>query len=306
MCLYSKTMINKRYTPTKKNGWGLFMEECKDPRKLYVSYGCGKCIECVTQRRNSWIIRLTEELKEHDTSYFVTLTFNNKSLRELYKDADAKDANTIAKLAVRRFLERWRKKYKKSVRHWLITELGDERQRIHLHGILFTDVDIETIRNIWKYGFIRVGEYCNEKSIGYITKYMLKGGSEEHEDFKGIVLTSPGIGKGYLKSSNAKRHKYNKGEKIAPYIDGRGFERSLPLYYRNKLLTDKEKDEAFTDYLDRETISIMGIEFDLSTDEGREAYMKRRAWERKRALQKGYKDDKFKEKNYPPSKDFIK
>ena len=233
MCLYTKTIVNKRYVPTKKNGWGVNMDKCTDMRKLYVPYGCGKCIECVTQRRNSWIIRLTEELKEHKNSYFVTLTFDDKSLSALYKDADEKHANGVATLAVRRFCERWRKKYRKSVRHWLITELGDERGRIHLHGILFTDVDIETIRKIWKYGFIRVGEYCNEQSIGYITKYMLKGASESHVDFKQKILTSPAMGRNYLKSENAKRHVYKKGEKIEPYKDARGFERSFPVTILN-------------------------------------------------------------------------
>ena len=39
----------------------------------------------------------------------------------------------IATLAVRRFLERWRKKYKKSVKHWFVTELGGKfTERIHL------------------------------------------------------------------------------------------------------------------------------------------------------------------------------
>ena len=32
--------------------------------------------------------------------------------------------NAIAAYAIRKFLERWRKKFKKSLRHWLVTELG--------------------------------------------------------------------------------------------------------------------------------------------------------------------------------------
>ena len=58
--------------------------------------------------------------------------------------------NKIATLAVRRFLERWRKKYKKSVRHWLVTELGQKNtEHLHLHGIIWTDKG-EEINKIWK------------------------------------------------------------------------------------------------------------------------------------------------------------
>ena len=62
--------------------------------------------------------------------------------------------NAIAKLGVRRFLERWRKENKKSVRHWLTTELGGNgTENIHLHGIIWTDKTSEYISRIWKYGF---------------------------------------------------------------------------------------------------------------------------------------------------------
>jgi hypothetical protein len=306
MCLYTKSIVNKRYVPTIKNNWGQFMEKCSDPRKLYVPVGCGHCIECVTQKRNSWVIRLSEEIKDHEKTHFVTLTFDDDAIQELYNDADQKDANSIAKLAVRRFLERWRKKYKKSVKHWLITELGDERCRIHLHGLIFTNKSEQEILDKWQYGFVRFGKYVNIKTINYITKYMLKGGSEKHKGFKQKIFTSAGIGKGYLKRANSKIHKYVKGEKIHPYVDERGFERSLPLYLRNKILTDKERDDAFTDFLDRQKMSIMGVEFDISTEEGIKDFNKRRDYERIKALQMGYNDNNYKEKNFPPSQKFIK
>jgi hypothetical protein len=37
----------------------------------------------------------------------------------------------------RRCLERIRKQTGKSLKHWCVTELGEENDRIHLHGIVF-------------------------------------------------------------------------------------------------------------------------------------------------------------------------
>ena len=56
----------------------------------------------------------------------------------------------------------------------------------------------------WKYGITFTGYFVNEKTINYITKYMLKI-DEKHPKFRGKVLCSAGIGTGYLKREDAKR-----------------------------------------------------------------------------------------------------
>ena len=53
----------------------------------------------------------------------------------------------IAKLALRRCLERIRKQTGKSLKHWCVTELGGENDRIHLHGIVFGQRAAEVILN---------------------------------------------------------------------------------------------------------------------------------------------------------------
>lgn len=58
-----------------------------------------------------------------------------------------------------------RKRTKKSIRHWLVTELGHEgTERIHLHGLIFTE-EPEKIETDWKYGYVHVGDYVNEKQL---------------------------------------------------------------------------------------------------------------------------------------------
>ena len=112
----------------------------KDKRLALIPVGCGKCIECMKQKRRAWQVRLLEDIKEHKNAKFVTLTFSNEAIKLLSKDTiDFQDKyindNEMARLAIRRFLERWRKNYKKSLRHWLVTELGQSgTERIHLHG----------------------------------------------------------------------------------------------------------------------------------------------------------------------------
>ena len=96
---------------------------------------------------------MNEEIKHDRTGKFITLTFSNEELEKLIQETGIQESNAVATIAVRRFLERWRKKYKKSVKHFLITELGHNgTERIHLHGILFTNEKTETIQEIWKYG----------------------------------------------------------------------------------------------------------------------------------------------------------
>ena len=108
--------------------------------------------------------RLYEEIKDETDWSFVTLTFSEISLnfireklseayfKELEKNVDIStgevigkvpdfekmtDDNAVATYALRKFLERWRKHTKKSVKHFFVTEKGHNgTHRIHLHGII--------------------------------------------------------------------------------------------------------------------------------------------------------------------------
>ena len=122
-------------------------------------------MECRKQKSREWQVRLSEDIKTNTNGKFITLTFNNKEYTKLWHEVSRKGYkgyeldNEIATLAVRRFLERWRKEYKKSIRHWLITELGHQgTEHLHLHGIIWTDEKLDKVEEIWKYGFMWKGE----------------------------------------------------------------------------------------------------------------------------------------------------
>ena len=78
-----------------------------------------------------------------------------KNLMEIEEVKEIKgNENAIAKLALRRCLERIRKQTGKSLKHWCVTELGEENDRIHLHGIVFGQRAAELIKQQWGYGIV--------------------------------------------------------------------------------------------------------------------------------------------------------
>ena len=110
MCLYPKLIKNPKYRPNKKNNYKPPI--CEDDRVLYVPVGCGNCIECRNQKKREWQIRMNEEINQDRTGKFITLTFSNEELDKLIQETGIQESNAVATIAVRRFLERWRKKYK--------------------------------------------------------------------------------------------------------------------------------------------------------------------------------------------------
>ena len=165
MCLYTKYITNKKYQPNRNNNFNA--PACKDRRLLLVPAKCGRCIECRKARKREWVIRLNEEIRNNpEKATFWTLTISNENYENLKSDSKKKDRDSICKLAIKRMLERIRKKTKKSVRHWFITELGENTGRIHLHGICWGNPDL--IKDNWKYGFVFQGNMCNEKTVNYV------------------------------------------------------------------------------------------------------------------------------------------
>ena len=143
MCLYPKLVLNPKYKANKKNGGNA--PPLLDERVKYVAVGCGNCIECRRQKAHEWQTRLAEEIRTSKNGIFVTLTFSEESLEKLtkeIKESNESIENSVATLAVRRFLERFRKENKRSARHWLITELGHNKtERVHLLGLIFESAE---------------------------------------------------------------------------------------------------------------------------------------------------------------------
>jgi hypothetical protein len=295
MCLYPRLINNRKYIANKKNGG--VIPAVYDKRVLIVPAGCGKCIECKKQKAREWQVRLSEEIRHNKNGKFVTLTFSNESIKELSKNIELKGYeldNEIATLAIRRFLERWRKKYKKSVKHWLVTELGGNgTENIHLHGIIWTNEKAETINKIWKYGYTWIGDknnggYVNEQTINYIVKYVNKI-DQKHSEYNSKILCSPGIGNKYLERIDSENNKYKGEETNETYKTRTGIKLALPIYYRNKIYQEEEKEKLWIDKLNKNVRYVLGQKIDIS--KGDEEYEKALKYAQIKNKRLGYGDN---------------
>lgn len=312
MCLYPKIIKNRKYVANKKNGGNV--PKAKDKRTLYVAVGCQKCMECKKAKANNWRVRLLEEIKTRHDGKFITFTFSEESLSELrnevrenakrvdriYDENNAIDGylldNEVASLAVRRFLERWRKHHKKSVRHWLVTELGQtSTERIHLHGLLFTDESIETITKRWLYGFTFIGDYVNEETVNYMVKYVHKV-DEVHKEYNSRIFCSSGIGKGYIDRHAKRIHDGTLERDIYRAPDGSI--NALPIYYRNKLYSDEAREKLWIDRLNEKVRYVNGVK--ISVEKSDDNYFKALKVAREINTTLGYGNDSinYDEKKY--------
>lgn len=258
MCLYPTYIKNPKYKPNKKNKGK--PPVCKDRRLLYVPTKCGCCIECRKEKQREWRVRLEEELRSN-FGYFTTLTISPEGIKEIEEKSGLKweeNPNEVATKGLRLFLERVRKDIGKSIKHWCVTELGEKKDRIHLHGIFFGQKSAELIRKHWKYGFVFIGGYCNSRSVNYMTKYMLKV-DIKHPEFKQIVLASAGIGAGYMDRLDYLWQKQNyKNINVATYTFRNGTKMAMPKYYKDKIFTEKEREKMWINNLNRGLIWIYG------------------------------------------------
>lgn len=287
MCLFPKLVRNPKYKVNKKNKGNV--PHMTDSRVGYVPIGCGWCMECMKQKANHWKVRLMEDIKEHKNGRFITLTFSNEAYTKLAEGIEATGYlldNEIATKAVRYFLERWRRKHKKSVRHWLITELGGNgTENIHLHGIIWTDTPSE-INRIWnngkfEYGYVwdgtrkngQVVNYVNEKTVNYITKYVTKA-DLKHKSYKPKILCSAGIGRNYIDRYDAKKNKFQGTDTQEYYKTRQGYKMGLPIYWRNKLYSEEERELLWIQKLDENVRYIGGEKISADDEEGYKELLK--------------------------------
>lgn len=305
MCLYPRLIDNPKYKPNKKNGGN--PPPVSDKRVKKVPIGCGNCRMCKKRRANEWKVRLAEELKANK-GIFVTLSFSDKSLVKLEGYLTEKEQKlkgweldeALCKHAILRFSDRYKKKYKRRPRRWFVTELGQKNtERIHLHGIIFEKMNKEELDELWQYGNVWIGDYCNDSTVGYIAKYMTKV-DKKHKYYKGKVFASNGIGKKYTETWDFRENRY-KGEKTRDYYRWRnGHKSALPMYYRNKIYSDEEKELLWLQKLEEDVRYVDGIRIEMSMYKDPEAYLVNVYKDRRIINDKlGYGDDDgWREKKY--------
>lgn len=157
---------------------------CKNPYLApgLVPYGCGQCVPCLVNRRRVWTHRLLLEQKDHDDSFFLTLTYDDD-----YLPRDG----SLEPRELQLFIKRYRRSlHPHKIRFFAIGEYGETTLRPHYHLAVYggkgcekgiTDVDrhgyccdtCERVRGIWSRGIVHLGE-LNDSTATYLAGYVTK------------------------------------------------------------------------------------------------------------------------------------
>ena len=92
-----------------------------------------------------------------------------------------------------------------------------------------------------------------------------------------------------MQRKDIERNKYNEGKTIETYKTREGIELALPIYYRNHIYSDSEKELLWLEKLDKEVRYVDGVKVSISQDE--EEYYKLLEVKRMKSKRLGYGDD---------------
>lgn len=253
--------LSIKYDPPLNDGRGGWI--------YYFPADCGKCLPCLLKRKAQWSYRMVEEMRNSNSAYFVTLTYEdwalphgdwkatgNKNDHKLfikwlkyYEDPKRLDKRTyISPDELRRPIRQ-----KKLLKYYGVLEYGDLRSRPHFHYILFNIQDVDSITSAWctqtkigkgKYkpdrlrGRVQVDE-CNINTIDYVLKYMVKDRQNQDPDLeKERSWMSKGIGD-HVDDEFKKYINKDQGNLV---LSQRSKRVPLPRYYRKKYIKPERVD----------------------------------------------------------------
>ena len=118
-----------------------------------------------------------------------------------------------------------------------------------------------------------------------------------------------------MKRSDWENAKYKEnGETKETYINSQGFKMALPMYYRNKIYSEEEREKLWIEKLDKEERWVCSEKVSIKDNDYNE-YNKLRNWYREKSKRLGYgngemkwsqKNTKKNEGNYYIGKDWEK
>lgn len=257
-----------------------------------IPAACGKCYECRRKKVREWRIRIEWEMRTNPIpAKAVTLSFSDEALDKLPKDNHEATAR-----AIRLFVKRWVKEKGRTIRHYLVNELGKTNtERLHLHGIVWTN-DWQDIERIWGYGNVKI-EPASENAVGYITKYIHKP-DELHPGFFPKIFASKGIGSGFINSYTAKKMA-KEGPNAKQYLKTKKGEKiDIPMYYRRKLWNDDQREQIWCNLLDKQERYVRGQKIDISSTEGYRRYFQALEYQQKETSKLGYSKEPWSKKKY--------
>lgn len=202
----------------------------------FTEIPCGQCLGCRLEYSRQWANRCMLELEDHDSSYFVTLTYDPDHVHYSYTcDHSTGEVNqevmTLCKRDFQLFMKRLRKALPdQKLRYFACGEYGSKTFRPHYHAIIFglklNDLKFykrqslnglsynyynsETLDRAWsidgvKIGYVVVGKVTWE-TCAYTARYIMKKqkgeGASVYSDFNieppfSLMSRKPGIARSY-------------------------------------------------------------------------------------------------------------
>lgn len=213
-----------------------------------VPVPCGRCPPCKQRRVNGWVFRLQQEDFSHESSHFVTLTYNTDTV-----PISDRGRMTLRKRDVQLFFKRLRKDTGLKLKYYAVGEYGTKNWRPHYHIILFGLNDVkevapdvftsQALNRAWTSGAIHIGKVSGA-SIAYTCKYVNKPtrvpayrGDDRVKEFS---LMSKGLGARYLTDAANSFHNVDisRNYVVAPG----GHKLAMPRFYREKLFSEEVRE----------------------------------------------------------------
>lgn len=217
---------------------------------------CGKCSQCLKQRRDNWTFRILKEMEITSSPFFVTLTYNDDTVPRTDEGK-----LTLSKRDVQLWLKKLRKQYvkksSKQIRYYLVGEYGTETDRPHYHLILMNMDYPDLILQTWDKGFVKIKK-VEIGSIKYVVSYVVNGGKLKDGRQKEFSLMSKKLGANYLTDAMKKYHKEDLTQCFVT-LQG-GYKMAMPKYYKEKIFDELERGELTqylqqrSDYIKQQTI----------------------------------------------------
>ena len=142
---------------------------------------------------------------------------------------------------------------------------------MHIHGILLEKTDIEELTRLWGYGWVHIGYSCDAQTVNYCVKYITKV-DNDHKGYKAKIFASKGLGKNYINTSNKRGSEYKKNNTNETYRLKNGFKTALPIYYRNNIYSEEERENLWLEKLDKNIRYIGKSKFNMNNEEERKQF----------------------------------
>lgn len=234
---------SKEKTPLGKRGVTFHLDDALADRPVNIR--CGQCYGCKLDKARDWSLRCSHEAQMHESSLFVTLTYENPP-----SNCGEKCNHTGETLRPRDFVN-FMKRLRKSrtgqkIRFFHCGEYGERTLRPHHHALLFNlsfsdstrcrksgDYYLyrsEELNQLWQHGKAEFGE-VNFRTASYIARYTLKNARNpkgSHPDYL-TMSRRPGIGRLWLQKFTS--DVYPNGQCITPS----GTKVRAPRYYDQQL-----------------------------------------------------------------------